>query len=39
MILVSFTGPIGALIGFILKNGAPLIVQAIMTSLTTGTFL
>jgi len=39
MFLFTLTGPLGALLGFLLHNSAPLIVQGIMTSLTTGTFL
>lgn len=39
MFLFSLSGPVGVLIGFLLQNGAPLIVQGVMTSLTTGTFL
>lgn len=39
MCLFCLTGPSGVLIGFLMHDGAPLIAQAIMTSLTTGTFL
>lgn len=39
MFIFSMTGVVGVLIGFILQSDAPIILQAIMTSLTTGTFL
>lgn len=39
MFLFSLSGPVGVAIGFLLQNGAPVIVQGVMTSLTTGTFL
>jgi len=39
MATFTLAGPLGTMIGFILQNEAPLVLQGIFMSITSGTFL
>lgn len=39
MFMFCLSGPLGVIIGFIAQNNVPLLIRAILTSLTVGTFL